>query len=113
MGDKPFKTIRVGGISFSIWVVQREGYQDINIKFDGKSYKDKDGNWQKTYHLFKSDLIKLELAVRRLIDWAYSENIFKEMPIGGTEKDFTTTDEKTKTAKDLVVEKTYLGEEQK
>ena len=79
MADRPIKTIRIGGISFSIWAVPRENFTDISIKFDGKSYKDKEtGKWKTTYHLFKSDLIKLQVAVQEVIHWAFVDNIFKK-----------------------------------
>ena len=72
MGNPPIKTFKVGGISFSVW----ENENGIAIKWDGRTYKDKNGEWQKTDYLNRSDIAKLKVAVDNLFEWAFTENIF-------------------------------------
>jgi len=74
MGEAPIKTFKCGGIGFSVW----ENENGISIKFDGRTYKDKDGNWQKTYYLNRSDIAKLKVAVDQVFQWVFTENIFKD-----------------------------------
>ena len=73
MAERPLKVVQVGGVKFSIWRVPKEGYEDINVKFEGKSYKDSKGEWQTTNSLFKSDLIKMQVAINEIINWVFIE----------------------------------------
>ena len=73
MGDAPIKVFKVGGISFSCW----QNDDGVSIKFDGRTFKDKEGNWQQTNYLNRSDIAKLKVAVDELFQWAFKENIFK------------------------------------
>lgn len=75
MGNPPIKTIKVGGISFSVWENEEHG---ISIKFDGRTYKDKEGNWQQTNYLNRTDIAKLKVAVDELFQWTFKENIFNK-----------------------------------
>ena len=74
MANPPIKTFKCGGISFSAW----ENENGISIKWDGRTYKDKEGNWQKSDYLNRSDIAKLKVAVDNLFRWAFTENIFNK-----------------------------------
>ena len=78
----PIKTFSSGALNIAIWKNKTEATDDKpssafpSVTFE-RRYKDKEDNWKTTYYLNKRDLIKLEVALRKLIDWAYSENVFK------------------------------------
>lgn len=73
MTAPPIRIFKVGGVSFSVW----ENEEGVSIKFDGRTYKDKDGKWQQTNYLNRNDIVKLKIAVDDLMRWAFTENIFK------------------------------------
>jgi hypothetical protein len=65
--NKPTKVFRAGGISATIWEnqvkigdIEKTVYKTVI----DKSYKDKDGNWQKCGSFDENDLPKVKLVTK-------------------------------------------------
>ena len=76
--NKPLKKFRAGALSVTIWenIAQKDGQPVVfnSVSFD-RSFKDKEGNWQKTNSLRSSDLPKAAMIINK----AYEYLICKEV----------------------------------
>ena len=65
----PEKTIRVGGIQFSIWSneTSKGTFQSITID---KSYKEGDV-WKRTKSFKPNDLVKVQLGIGKVLEYLY------------------------------------------
>jgi len=72
-GNRPEKKFRAGAVSITVWKNQTEKGEYSSIQID-KSYKDKEGKWQKTGSLNTNDLPK---AITGLTE-AYKYLLLKE-----------------------------------
>jgi len=70
MANKPEKTIKVGGIQFSIWANDAGKGTFYSLTID-KSYKDEKGNWQKSKNFKASDLVLLKLGIDEALKYLY------------------------------------------
>ena len=71
--SKPEKTIRVGGIQFSIWSNEttKGTFQSITID---KSYKEGDV-WKRTKSFKPADLVKLQLGITEVLKYLYIKDV--------------------------------------
>lgn len=76
--NKPLRKFRAGALSATIWenIGQKEGQPVVynTVSFE-RSFKDKEGNWQKTNSLRTSDLPKAAMVLHK----AYEYLICKEI----------------------------------
>ena len=74
MATTPEKTIRVGGIQFSIWSNETPKgiFQSITID---KSYKDEKGEWKRTKSFKPSDLVKVQLGLTEVLKYLYLKDV--------------------------------------
>lgn len=73
MAAKPEKTIRVGGIQFSIWSNEtaKGTFQSITID---KSYKDGE-TWKRTKSFKPADLVKVQLGLTEVLKYLYLKDV--------------------------------------
>ena len=67
--SKPEKTIRCGGIQFSIWSndTGKGVFQSITID---KSYKDGE-TWKRTKSFKPADLVKIQLGLSKVLEYLF------------------------------------------
>jgi len=70
--QKPVKDFRVGGIQASIWrnEIPKNGFTAIrySVKIE-KTYRKKDGGYEKTDYYYNDDLPKLILAAQKAYEY--------------------------------------------
>ena len=87
MATTPEKTIRIGGIQFSIWSneTSKGNFQSITID---KSYKDEKGEWKRTKSFKSSDLVKVQLGLTEVLKYLYLKDVITPKTDDGDTPDF-------------------------